>query len=270
MHEVDFPKTLEQLRAEQKKRDEQLPPGSAAPELTTLPAAYSERVKRSEEDERSVGEILARSSQLIARPQKELVQAMEYADARRIVWAICQEKSAIIGREFQVDEANRGVIQNMIKYFTLDPECEWDLRKGLFLFGDVGRGKTYLMSVMQVFAAAARIEYRQFNWATCIDIVDEVLAQGEVAMQKYFRTEKDICFDDLGQEPAQVQRYGNALGVMERILTKRYSSFVNGKCITHVTTNLVPAEIVTTYGSRLADRAQEMFNFVKLNGTSRR
>lgn len=266
---VEFPKTLEQLREEQTKIDSLKKNGNV---ITEISPEYAAKLRG--ETTESSELIMRRASVMLARPQKEFPQVMTYEEARRIVWHICQEKSAVIGRQFQVDDNNKAVIQNLIKYFIADPSGEHDPAKGLLIFGAVGLGKTYLMSVMQTFVHAAKIEQRKFIIKVCADIVDEVEetgkdAPGITAVQKYFYGQ-DYCFDDLGQELAVLQRYGNTFSVMERILVKRYANFVNGKCITHITTNLTPEDIESTYGSRLADRCNEMFNFVFMDGKSRR
>lgn len=266
---VDYPKTVEQLREEQEKIKNRHKPQSSITEISPEYAAKLRGDVVSDEKQ-----ILLHADQLLHRPQKRIELAMPYDTARRIVWKICKAKSAIIGREFVVDENNKFVIQDLIKYFIGDETGNYNPSKGLLLFGKVGLGKTYLLSVMQTFVKAANIEHRKFGIKVCADIVDEVEdtsknAPGINALNKYF-SGKDMCFDDLGQEIAVLQRYGNTFSVMERILVKRYSNFVNGKCITHLTTNLTPEEIETVYGSRLADRCNEMFNFVFMDGESRR
>lgn len=264
--EIDlFPKSLDQLRKEQERYDAI---SGIDLRLHQVPANYAEMLD--EPDGTAIGSILSSASRMIARPQKLWPQSMDYETARKIVWAICTDKARVLQKDFIVDAANRAVIQNLIRYFINDPACEWNLNKGLFIFGDVGRGKTFLFQVMQVFAAAARLEHRNFGFQICSDIVDEVLTVGESAMARHFRGQRDVCFDDLGQEPAVIKRYGNDLSVMERILTKRYSAYVAGKCITHITSNLTPDEVLERYGSRVSDRLREMMNYVVLPGPSRR
>lgn len=211
-----------------------------------------------------------RIDNLISRPQKLFEQPMSYDEARKLVWYACQAKSRIIGKEFVVDEYNRGIIQNLIRYFIGDPDCEWDHSKGVFLYGQVGTGKTYLMSVLQTFVDASGIDFRRFEFHTCADIADGVEIEGVESLRKYFNSETDICFDDFGQEAATIKRYGNELNAMERILTKRYNAFIAGKCITHLTSNMDLSEVENVYGTRLADRFREMFNIVFFPGGSRR
>ena len=57
---------------------------------------------------------------------------------------------------------------------------------------------------------------------------------------------------------------------MERVLTQRYENFTEGKYLTYVTTNLLPEDLEEHYGSRLAERAKEMFNLIFVDGISRR
>jgi len=264
--ELDYPKTLEQLKKEQRGAKEKR---AARKTITEIPKEYSDRVFKNEEPTSSEV-ILRRIDHLTARPQKQFENTISFDDARQYVWEICKRKSELQNRKFEVDDSNRALIQNLIKYFIGDQNCEWDLNKGLMFLGDVGLGKTYLMSVMKTFADAAKIDFRKFKFKVCADIVDEVEEKGTKEMQKYYRDDVDICFDDLGQEPTTTQRYGNVTSVMERILTKRYNNFVNGKCITHVTTNLLPAEIEEIYGTRLSDRCNEMFTKILIKGKSRR
>lgn len=268
MRDWKHPFTVEEMREQQLAFHDKYKGDNT---VTQIPEEYAAKLRAPKEGEGlTLDQIIENAQRSVYRKQKQFQMYMPYEDARKVVWRICQAKSAVINKEFIVDEYNRAIIQDLIKYFIGDPECKYDLNKGLLLIGDVGRGKTYLMSVMKAFADAAEIRFRQFNFHTCADIADEVEESGNGAMRRYFNDKKDICFDDLGQESTTVKRYGNDLNVMERILTKRYANFVNGKCITHITTNLSREEIEQYYGSRVSDRFNEMFNDVFFPGPTRR
>lgn len=261
---MDYPKTLEQLREEQEKIKSRHSSGDTFTEVTP---EYAEKLKGDRRND--MDSILAKVDQLVKRPQKHTPHVMLYDDAKVIVWRICQLLSAQQNRKFEVDDDNKAIMQNITRYFIGDPACDWNLSKGLLLMGDVGLGKSYIMKVVRTFAEVAGIESRQFRLLVCSDIADRVSEEGSGAMSEYF-TGMDICFDDFGQEQPAISRYGNQISVMERILTKRYNSQVNGRCITHLTTNLTPEEIEERYGTRLIDRFSEMFNFVFMTGESRR
>jgi DNA replication protein DnaC len=55
---------------------------------------------------------------------------------------------------------------------------------------------------------------------------------------------------------------------MQYIFQCRYE--LRHEAITHVTTNLTIKEIQRIYGAYIADRINEMFNVLDLNGASRR
>lgn len=258
------PFSLEQLREQQGRIKERY-----QSTITELPEEYARRLN--EEPGTDVDAALDRALKLIARPQNQLPQIMQYDDAKFIVWKIGNSILEQSGKKWQVDEHSKPVIENLIKYFINDPSGVHDLSKGLYLFGDVGRGKTFLFRVMQVFCQAVPIPKRQFKTINCADIVDEMLfAKNNSETLARFVNNETWCFDDLGNEPGAVKSYGNEIQTMERILIQRYVKFVNGFCITHVTSNDTPEELEAKYGTRLSDRATEMFNFIFLQGESKR
>lgn len=255
--------SLEQLRDGQQKLKDRFQPTP-----TEVPAEYAAKL-RGEQQPDTIEAMIRRARFATLRPQKQITHAMPYDDARRLTWVILGANVSHNHRRFMVDDFNRQVIVNLIRYFIGDPACEWDLQKGILLFGGIGGGKTLLMRAMQTLCRTARLSEREFAFAVCADLVDEVKAEGSTeGLRRWMKG--DCCFDDLGQEPLIVKVYGNDMTVMERILTKRYEAFVNGKCITHATSNLTPEELDTMYGSRVGDRMREMFNFVFLDGQSRR
>lgn len=264
---INYPQTLEQLRNQQNKLKERF-----EPKFTDLPEEYARKLNGEPGQEADiVSSSLNRAFYNIHRPQKELNQVLSYDDAKVIVWEIGKGILEQSGKKWMVDKHSKPVIENIIRYFICDPAGEYDLSKGLYLFGDVGRGKTFLMRVMQVFCQAVPIEKRKFKTANCADIVDELLFLKDNAglMDKYVNNDTWL-FDDMGNEPGAVKSYGNEILPMERILIQRYVKFVNGFCITHVTSNDTPEELEAKYGTRLADRATEMFNFIFLQGESKR
>jgi DNA replication protein DnaC len=73
-------------------------------------------------------------------------------------------------------------------------------------------------------------------------------------------------FDDLGEEETTVSNYANKYCVMGTILSERYKGFPDTR--THITTNLTGKQVENLYGGRINSRMYEMFNFIKLGGSS--
>ena len=59
----------------------------------------------------------------------------------RIARAICPE--------FEINDQNRAIYENGVKYFAGDPSCKYDLRKGLYFFGPVGVGKLFTLKSLR-------------------------------------------------------------------------------------------------------------------------
>lgn len=182
------------------------------------------------------------------------------------------------GIPFVIDEENARVIELLSLYFAGDSRFEaadidYDLSKGIYLFGGVGVGKTHLM---RLFRSSQR---KPFRIVDCSDISAEYKKEGEDGISKYFH---DItvhernhwghekigwCFDDLGMENNS-KFFGNEANVMERIIERRYRS--ERPLITHIISNLTTAEIESRYGSRIKDRLREMMNVIVCTGTKSR
>jgi hypothetical protein len=169
-----------------------------------------------------------------------------------------------------VDDENREVVDLLCWYFANDAKFElngtYSLRKGLFLFGGVGIGKTFLMTKFK--QANARHMYRMVD---CSDIAAKFAKGGEDAIEVYFKDsqlqESNVfghksagwCFDDLGIE-SDGRYFGNQKNVMERVLEVRYRS--NVPIVTHLISNLNGQQLRERYGDRILDRMAEMFNLI--------
>jgi hypothetical protein len=172
---------------------------------------------------------------------------------------------------FHVDETNKEVVKRACLYFGNDPDFEtldpsYSLKKGLFLFGGVGIGKTFIMNRFR--QSQAKHAYRM---ADCSDIAALFAKGGEDAIVKYFKdseihelnrygfTKAGWCFDDLGIE-SDGRYFGTQKNVMERILEVRYRSAV--PLTTHMISNLTAPQLRERYGERIIDRMSEMFNLI--------
>ena len=65
-----------------------------------------------------------------------------------------------------------------------------------------------------------------------------------------------LFIDDLGIEPLIVKSYGNEFAPIEQIIYYRYER----QLMTVITSNLLEEQILKTYGQRISDRLEEMFD----------
>lgn len=173
---------------------------------------------------------------------------------------------------------NRQILNELYNYAhgigSLNPQ------KGLWIFGEIGTGKTTLIKIL---AEYQRTMGRGFKCVNCSTIASQYASQGIESLdehtfsdvnQKAFDAkgnqvnEKSVekAFDELGRETVPARYFGNELNVMQYIFQLRY----NLKLKTHATSNLKPDSIIGLYGEHIYDRAIEMFNFIELRGESKR
>lgn len=147
-----------------------------------------------------------------------------------------------------------------------------DLSKGLYITGNVGIGKTELILPFRRMITGYPANY--FNngyemYATANQIAAAYDKQGEDGIASYIST-KTLFIDDLGREP-QSKYYGKTVEALELIFSGRYDLGKREKVVTHVTTNIIDAELIEErYGDYIRSRFKELFNKVHWQGKEKR
>lgn len=173
------------------------------------------------------------------------------------------KKANEMANNFQFDEQNILIINNMILYF-LGIESEYQLHKGLYIYGPYGSGKTLLM---KIFRSLLKGKKEGFGLLSASNIVSYFTVNGSLDICKkrsYPADEQNFCIDEVGAETQTALFYGTKVNVIQELLQDRYNLLIDRKIKTHITTNLTPKEM-NVYGDRVRDRMKEMFNTIKLN-----
>ncbi|MBK8516618.1 MAG: ATPase [Saprospiraceae bacterium] len=178
------------------------------------------------------------------------------------------------GSQFLLYSEDAEVLAKLYAYITGDDEmCRIhciDLKKGIFIVGGVGVGKTVFMQIIrQLLPLRDRYVVKP-----CQQISLEYIDQGTNVLMRYGRNYVDhvdintinraYCFDDLGAEEA-TKHYGNDANVMAQIIQMRYNLFQNRKVLTHFTSNLTSDQIDVHYGARVRSRLREMCNWIEFS-----
>jgi DNA replication protein DnaC len=168
---------------------------------------------------------------------------------------------------FQIQNANE-VLKNAMTYFLSFenkkfvwlPEynlvANWladNKGKGLFLYGSVGTGKTF---ITRYVIPAILLKYKKLV-VSSFDMT-EVNADPEKVLSK-----RIIALDDIGTEDASV-KFGEKRMVIPEILDEAEKY---GKLLL-ITSNLGSKELVSKYGSRIFDRLIETTIGIEFNGKS--
>lgn len=171
--------------------------------------------------------------------------------------------------DYELTDTLKPVLNALFWWCVMQPG-ELNPHKGLWLWGNVGTGKTTMLKAVREFCHDVRppdLEGNRYGFRlthvgeVCRDFMDKNY-QG---VQTYIDSSRQ-AFDDLGTEPRQLNYYGTVVNVMEYVLLSRYER--RDANFTHVTTNLSPPQIKQVYGVRVYDRAKEMFNFVEMAGAT--
>ena len=167
---------------------------------------------------------------------------------------------------------NALLVAKLYAYFTRQPDSELDIRKGLWLEGPIGTGKTTLMRVFHEFG---KLHRQGFMLCTAAEIASAYGTSGSLDLYTanangYSRRPVALCVDELGREQLPATHFGNRLNTLQYVLQQRYTLWQQGEAVTHVTTNLCAGEVRQLYGDFIFDRCRHMFNIVTLTGKSLR
>lgn len=172
---------------------------------------------------------------------------------------------------FQIDDRNKDLVNDLFLYFHFQ-KGRLDLRKGLWLEGPVGTGKSTLMQVFSQYLKSLQMGFRVY---ICSQVTTDYSLTGDLS--RYLDNAGwsssgpvPMCFDELGREPLPAKYYGTELNVMQHILHIRYSYWQIAGLRTFVTTNANGNDIERLYGDFIRDRRKEMFNIIPVTGDSRR
>lgn len=233
-------------------------------ELQTFRAAYRDHQK-----------ICARNS----LPNQD-VDLSKIDDYKRLFMNVARKVCPL----FVVREEYKPIYNDIVLY-CLMADGNLNPRKGLWLWGDIGTGKTTLLNIVREFCSVVRPadsdgQRYSFRITNAIDVCAQFADKGYGGIETYIGSapEKYIgmyninlsisrqAFDEIGSEARITQHYGCAENVFQYILQRRYERHDGVDNITHATTNLELGQIKDEYGARIHDRCKEMFNFVALRG----
>ncbi len=171
-------------------------------------------------------------------------------------------------KNYQPQEHHLHVIHNMYKWLVGDDTFEvnqgisGDLYKGIVLAGNIGCGKTTLMSAflntLEIIAEDLRIVIKHINPEELTDIAK----QGRI--DDY--TKGILNIDDICREAYSVKEFSNVVKPMGALIGRRYYT----SHLTFGTTNFAPNIINHYYGSFTADRLFSLCNYIRLDGQSLR
>lgn len=148
--------------------------------------------------------------------------------------------------------------------------------QGVMLTGPVGTGKTLMMSAVDRCFGLAGL--KGFPVVNAIRIVkeynradggkDSSKMGGDHVILNYANMPR-LTIDDAVKE-SDGKHYGNVANVIEEIISLRYDKWRRGECLTNLTSNGGPADLIRRYDERCVSRCVEMMGEFRLGGPDRR
>lgn len=194
--------------------------------------------------------------------QKQRVEFKKRFTAK-YVFNIIRQTSSELGKPLIVNGYNKHFITAVCYFLSNDDKFEeefgYSFKKGLFIRGVTGVGKTHLVRCV------AKNKFNNVSIASILDINDKVQKEG------YFKInfEGILFLDDVGAEEAYVNNYGTRVSFFKTFIEDYYLAQKPFNKL-FISTNLNSEEIEERYGLRVRSRLREMFNIIDVEGKDMR
>lgn len=182
---------------------------------------------------------------------------------------------------FRIDKDNEFAYHNILKWCINDStmlcntengKAPADPCKGIYVYGNVGTGKSMLLDVFRIFCRYNKLgafyghEAGMLAWQTwrADDMCDQFSQDGDLHRWKEI---KCLCIQDLGNEPAELLYMGNRRRVLRSIIEARGDAYDN---LTLISSNIPPEHTADLYGPRVQSRIMQMCNAYLMGGKDRR
>tara|TARA_R100001086_G_scaffold250033_1_gene192783 strand:- start:4461 stop:5333 length:873 start_codon:yes stop_codon:yes gene_type:complete len=166
--------------------------------------------------------------------------------------------------------------------------CEWedcdchqlDRAKGIFLWGDHGRGKTKFMKALVALMNKCNRYYRQVPKVHSYDYrtLFNEYRSSKKGYSKFYSDHESIFMDDLAwRGEDEINDFGNKQNLVARIIQNRHAKWEQGRLSSRYrekknysfplfTCNISFTDMNNRYGEGISDRLKEMCNIIHWDG----
>lgn len=155
------------------------------------------------------------------------------------------------------------IYKNMLLYFRGDNKSKYDLKKGIFVHGSTGCGKSLVFEIFKEYTMD--LKCNSFVKTKQLKVIADVSKNGIDALDKYIKDRDPIILyiDDFGSGNSVINYYGTNYDVMDELIQSRYDEFVKSGAITHISTNIKPSDFKDKFNERITSRLNAMFNVIQ-------
>ena len=199
-----------------------------------------------------------------------------YESTRSIFWMYYKQ---IIERETGntnpvMDGNSADVIKNFVMWLVGDPVGKYDSRKSIYMWSDLGIGKSTIAMVghvvMSFYKSKFNWEKRYYDFRSMDELFMDTYTQQSLAGIGALATGQ-WCLDELREEHLTYKHYGNDVHMINDILTVRHNLWKRDGSNTIITSNIPPKDLETALDDgRLYDRIKQQYTIIKLTGENKR
>lgn len=181
---------------------------------------------------------------------------------------IFQSIIQLSGKNLIYTETEKEIIRNLIKYFLNDGTGKYDIKKGIYMYGFYGSGKTQLLQLFQAFTNL--LNYNKFDKINYKILNDKIKIQGIKAAENISKY-NNLFVDDLGfLNESKINSFGNTYDLLMSIVNERYEKWFYSNIKTYYTTNILIDNIKEIYGEGISGRIIDSCNLIKFTETNHR
>jgi DNA replication protein DnaC len=148
----------------------------------------------------------------------------------RIKMNDCKDKPLLA-----INEKTNRLYDELTRYFFRLPGGKLDKRKGIYLLGKSGIGKTKILEVFR-HALKRNLSERRLQIEPIPILMNQFKRKQKYDHQKLLKGE--VIFDDFGLDTGKIQNFGNELNILDEILFSRHKQFTLNGLRTHFTSNI--------------------------------
>lgn len=201
-------------------------------------------------------------------------QWLTYETARPLFWEAYKQ---VVFRDKGVipilDGNMKTVVPNVVKWLINDPMGKYNLNKSLYLWGELGVGKSALAEAAFWFLENLRLRHawdeKEIKFSSLDEAFFQVYTSKSLEGFAAFATGNWIL-DELKAKHLKYKHFGNDIYLIDDLLTVRYNQWKKG-AQTIITSNIPSKQLAKVLTeNRTFDRVREQYNIVNLKGANKR
>lgn len=206
----------------------------------------------------------------------DVQQVMAYDDCK-ILFANFWANYLPEGVKLYVHPENMKHVQNILKWAIGDPTGEIPLHKSIWMYGNVGAGKSMFATAlhdlfMYLYESPGDVKFNGKPWEFADINLLFVKAKFDPTAFKILNTDYCLILDELKETHFIYRHFGQDQKIIGDLLSARYSAWKKNNVRTLITTNLSPGSdpLKEILDHREIDRIVEMFRSIQWHGESLR